>query len=152
MSTCALKWLALRVNWQNEVDESIGMSSNKTLELWQILGSVENLLVSQADANLAFCKARALRVPLAPPPPVAPVVSRGSWQERCEQGLRTKIVTKREGRRGPAPASSAVDIEAEGRKAMERLDAVCMYITDYIDTAVAYEKKQQQQQQQETIA
>lgn len=31
---------------QNDVDVTIGEISNKTLELWQILGSVENLLVS----------------------------------------------------------------------------------------------------------
>jgi hypothetical protein len=110
------------------VDASIRNASDKTLELWQVLGSVENLLVGPA--------------PLVPVSQPAPSILTRGWasvcvQERCEQGLKTKVIKKR-GEKGRA-AAGPVDLALERKKAMERLDAIAMYMTDFQDIVDEYQ-------------
>lgn len=80
----------------------------------------------------------------------------GGVQERCEQGLKTKVIKQRVEK---SRNYGGIDVEAEGRKAMERLDSIAMYMTDFTDivddhqtqkrsAAVSQQQQQQQQQQQ----
>lgn len=57
-------------------------------------------------------------------------------QDRCEQGLRNKMVKKRAEpkQRGP------LNIEAEEVKAMAKLEAIAMYMTDFQSICADYQK------------
>ena len=113
--------------------------SSKTLELWQILGSVENLLVS-GQASLRYLTLVDLEdmLPCDPAPSVSPVS-----QERCEQGLKTKIIKKR----GDSKRNSGqVDVEVEGRKAMNRLDSVAVYMCDFADICAAFREAEKEKE------
>lgn len=68
-------------------------------------------------------------------------------QERCEQGLRTKIIKPRVEKK----VAGAIDTEAEGKKAVERLDIISTFMMDFKDITeeenanftIALHKKQQ---------
>jgi len=87
---------SLTYRLQNEVDSTIRGMSDKTLELGQILSSVENLL------------------------------------ERFEMHMHAHKQA-REDKKPAQRQRSAEELEQEGKRAMEHLDEIAMYMTDYKD-------------------
>ena len=115
---------ALTFRLQNQVDSTIRGMSDKTLELGQILSSVENLL----DRFHKHMSSSSKRRPLVG---VAPAKAKAAPDPAKKRNKRADA--KDSGAAAATGARSAEELDAEGRQVRERLDEIAMYMIDYKD-------------------